>query len=304
MKFGKVLDLSPIDFSIANPPMATEDLLDALPDPEETPEVYYGCTGWSMKEWVGTYYPLDAKSKEYLRHYAKQFTTIELNTTHYRIPTPELVQTWYDRSTPPFKFSPKIPQSISHSNDLGISGPQIDWFCESILGLREKLGVSFMQLPPTFTPQRINQLETFFKRFPLKDVPLAVEVRNEAWFADKGAYQAYLDLLRAYEVSTVLTDVAGRRDVLHLGLTTPYVLIRFVGNGLHETDYARVDDWITLLLDWLERGIKEVYFFSHQPDNMLSPEMCEYFVAQLEGRSEYRFEKRPRPLGGGQIALF
>lgn len=304
MKFGKVHRLDPIDFTMPAPPLFTEQVLDDLPDPTDAPEVYYGCTGWAMKEWVGKYYPLDAKTKQYLKYYAHQFTTIELNTTHYRIPTPELVQDWYDKSSPPFKFSPKIPQSISHSGDLGLAADQIEWFCQSIVGLKEKLGVSFMQLPPTFKPEKLDALAKFLERFPLKQVPLAVEVRQEQWFEDEGAYQAYLELLHQYGVSTVITDVAGRRDVLHLGLTTPYVLIRFVGNGLHETDYARVDDWVTLLLDWLERGIKEVYFFSHQPDNILSPELCEYFVAQLEARSEYRFPKKPAPLGGEQMALF
>lgn len=304
MKFGKVYHLEPIDFRMPEPPLATEEWLDQLPDPVVTPEVYFGCTGWGMKEWVGRYYPSDAKPKEYLRHYARQFTTIELNTTHYRIPTPALVHQWYDMAIGPFKFSPKIPQSISHSRDLGITGEQISWFCDSIVGLREKLGVSFMQLPPTFKPERIDLLAQFLERFPLKRVPLAIEVRHEQWFNDEGAYQAYLDLLRSYQVSTVITDVAGRRDVLHMGITTPYVLIRFVGNSLHETDYQRVDDWVTQLVDWLERGVQEVYFFSHQPDNILSPEMCEYFIAQLEARSEYQFLKKTSPLGGEQMALF
>lgn len=304
MKFGKVYNLKPIDFHMPEPPLATEEWLDELPDPVATPEVYFGCTGWGMKEWVGSYYPSDAKSKEYLRHYARQFTTIELNTTHYRIPTPALVNQWHDMATGPFKFSPKIPQSISHSRDLGMTGEQIGWFCDSIVGLREKLGISFMQLPPTFKPERMDLLAKFLERFPLKRVPLAIEVRHEQWFSDKGAYHAYLDLLRSHQASTVITDVAGRRDVLHMGITTPYVLIRFVGNSLHETDYQRVDDWVTQLVDWLERGVQEVYFFSHQPDNILSPEMCEYFIAQLEARSEYQFLKKPSPLGGEQMALF
>lgn len=304
MKFGRVNDLSPIDFSLPSPPQATEDFLDQLPEPTTAPKVYFGCTGWAMKEWVGKFYPAKAKSKEFLKHYAKQFTTIELNTTHYRIPTPQLVQSWYQMSDQNFKFAPKIPQSISHAPDLGLRGKELDWFCESIVGLKEKLGTSFMQLPPNFGPARIQQLEGFLKRFPVQEVPLAVEVRQEAWFEDETAFQSLLDLLREHQVGTIITDVAGRRDVLHLGLTTPQLLLRFVGNGLHQTDYERVDEWITLILEWLERGVQEVYFFSHQPDNILSPEMCMYFTEQLEARSPLEFSKKTSPLSDGQMSLF
>ncbi len=304
MKFGRVSDLRPIDFSMPDPPQVTENLLEALPDPVAPPAVYFGCTGWAMKEWLGKFYPPKAKPPEFLRHYAKQFTTIELNTTHYRVPTPELVRSWYEMTDEEFKFSPKIPQSISHDAMLGLHGKDLGWFCESIVGLREKLGTSFMQLPPNFGPARLGQLAAFLERFPLKEVPLAVEVRQEAWFADEAAFQALMALLHEQEVAAVITDVAGRRDVLHLGLTTPQLLLRFVGNGLHPTDYQRVDDWISLILDWLERGLREVYFFSHQPDNILSPEMCMYFITEMERRSPFEFSKKTKVLKDSQTSLF
>ncbi|MGH1337942.1 MAG: DUF72 domain-containing protein [Aureispira sp.] len=304
MKFGRVNDLTKVDFSMPNPPNATNLLLDNLSAPTNGPKIYFGCTGWGMKEWIGTFYPPKAKSKEFLKHYNKQFTTIELNTTHYRIPTPDLVKTWYQMTDDNFKFSPKIPQSISHAPDLGRRGKEMDWFCESIVGLGEKLGTSFMQLPPNFGPGRLRQLDQFLSDFPIDEVPLAIEVRQEDWFGDEKAFQQLLYTLREHQVGTVITDVAGRRDVLHLGLTTPQLLLRFVGNGLHPSDYQRVDAWITLILDWLERGLEEVYFFSHQPDNILSPEMCIYFLEQLEARSALRFSKKTKILNDGQMSLF
>lgn len=304
MKFGRVNDLTSIDFSLPIPPQATEDFLNSLPNNHQLPQVYFGCTGWAMKEWVGKFYPSKAKSKEFLKHYARQFTTIELNTTHYRIPTADLVQTWYQMTDDNFKFSPKIPQTISHAPDLAYKKKEIDCFCESIVGLREKLGTSFMQLPPNFGPGRIHQLEQLLQYFPLKDVPLAIEVRQEAWFEEEKNFQALLDLLQEHQVGTVITDVAGRRDVLHLGLTTPQLLLRFVGNGLHKTDYQRVDEWVFLILEWLERGLQEVYFFSHQPDNILSPDMCIYFLEQLEAQSTLKFSKKTKLLSDGQMSLF
>lgn len=303
MKFGRVEDVTTIDFSMPDPPNATTALLERLPT-VVTPNIYFGCTGWAMKEWVGKFYPHQSKSKEFLKHYAKQFTTIELNTTHYRIPSPDVVKNWYQMTDANFKFSPKIPQSISHAADLGMRGQHIGWFCESIVGLRDKLGTSFMQLPPNFGPGRLRQLIQFLKHFPLEAVPLAVEVRQEAWFEEEAAFQELLAVLREHGVGTVMTDVAGRRDVLHLGLTTPQLLLRFVGNALHLTDYQRVDAWVDLILAWVQQGLQDIYFFSHQPDNILSPEMCIYIQEQLEAKSAWRFSKKTKILNDGQMSLF
>lgn len=147
-------------------------------------------------------------------------------------------------------------------------------------------------------------LEQFLSKFPTDEVPLAIEVRAENWFKDEHYFQLLLNLLASHDVGTVITDVAGRRDVLHLGLTTPSAMIRFVGNGLHPTDYERVDEWIDLLVDWMKQGLREIYFFSHQPDNILSPEMCIYLIEQLERKSDLRFSIKTKPIDDGQMTLF
>jgi uncharacterized protein YecE (DUF72 family) len=304
MEFGKLKDISKVDFSMGAVPSSTTKLLKKQALTTEKTSFYFGCTGWAMKEWVGKYYPPKTKSKEYLYHYSRQFSTIELNTTHYRIPDSQTIKNWYDLSEKNFKFSPKIPQSISHSNDLGAYGNQIDLFCASIIGLKEKLGTSFLQLPPNFSPNRMSILEQFLSKFPTDEIPLAIEVRQEDWFKDRHYFQLLLNLLASHNVGTVITDVAGRRDVLHLGLTTSCAMVRFVGNALHPTDYERVDEWIDLLIAWMKEGLREVYFFSHQPDNILSPEMCTYLIEQLERKSDLRFSVKTKPIDDGQMTLF
>lgn len=304
MEFGKLKDISKVDFSMGTVPSSTIKLLKKTPPTTEKTSFYFGCTGWAMKEWVGKYYPPKTKSKEYLYHYSRQFSTIELNTTHYRIPDSQTIKNWYDLSEKNFKFAPKIPQSISHSNDLGAYGNQIDLFCASIIGLKEKLGTSFLQLPPNFSPNRMSILEQFLSKFPTDEIPLAIEVRQEDWFKDVHYFQLLLNLLASHNVGTVITDVAGRRDVLHLGLTSSCAMVRFVGNALHPTDYERVDEWIDLLITWMNDGLREVYFFSHQPDNILSPEMCTYLIEQLERKSDLRFSVKTKPIDDGQMTLF
>ena len=302
MKFGKCIDLSGIDFSIPELPAFTPALLD-LQKTNTSPVLYYGCTAWGMPEWKGKYYPPKSASKDFLYHYSRQFSTIELNTTHYRIPTIDMVQNWYDQSDSGFLFCPKIPQMISHSGDLGLHNDYTAIFCERIAGLKEKLGTSFMQLPPHFGPEKLKTLERFLMNYPVDIAPLSIELRNEQWFETAGALDDFLALLQSFGVGTVWTDVAGRRDVLHMGLSNTTIQLRFVGNDDPTTDQARIDDWVVQLKALFDLGVQQLYFFGHQPDNLFAPELCSYFLKQaLQGGLPVR--QQPKLYENPQLGLF
>ena len=305
MKFGKLQDISNVDFRLPADHSGTVKALAKFGEPGGTLDFYIGCTGWSMKEWVGSVYPPGTKSKDYLKYYAKQFNTIELNTTHYRIPNAETIDKWKAESAEDFKFCPKILQGISHSRNLGVGSGQILAFCESIQGLEEKLGCSFMQLPPYFVVSRLELLEQFLQSFP-KHIPLAVEVRHESWFEKEQHQRLLFDTLEKYGISTVITDVAGRRDVLHMRLTSATAMVRFVGNDLHTTDYQRIDDWVARLLQWHQQGLKEVYFFTHEPDNLKAPEIARYLFDLVKNNAHIRVRGPilDQPLPNQQMSLF
>lgn len=280
MKFGKLSDISSVNFSLPNDRDTTKNVLAELPD-TLNPILYVGCTGWSMKEWVGHVYPSNAKTKDYLMHYAKQFNTIELNTTHYRIPNFETIQKWKKESTTDFRFCPKIPQAISHSSGMGLNDGKLRAFVESIEQLTEKMGCCFMQMPPYFDAERLAVLATFLDSFP-SHIPLAIEVRHESWFRKEDSLLHLVELAKEKNCALVITDVAGRRDVLHQQLTNNIAMIRFVGNDLHPTDYSRIDEWVQRLKNWFAEGVSEVYFFTHEPDNIKSPELAKYLVEQAK----------------------
>lgn len=280
MKFGKMGKIDGIDFTMPPTPKTTEELLKKSVKTKSAPLIFSGCTGWSMKEWLGSFYPKNAKSQDFLRFYARQFNTIELNSTYYRIPDKKSVDKWVEQTQPGFKFAPKIPQIISQSEDLSLRENYIESFSEVIVGLGDRLGTSFLQLPPNFAPKNIRSLEQFLKRFPCKDIPLSVEIRNENWFVEKDM-TILQELLSEYGAGMVLSDVAGRRDVLHMYLSNSTAMIRFVGNELHPSDFSRMDAWIYRLKEWFDLGLREVYFFHHQDNNLLAPEMSIYFNRKL-----------------------
>ena len=284
MKFGKLPDISKIDFTLPNNQGVNETLFSRLPKGKKA-HIHIGCTAWSMKEWLGRIYPKATKTKDFLQQYGQQFNSIELNTTHYRIPTLDTIQKWYAETPPDFRFCPKIPQSISHRNDMGLTDGTLQLFCKSIIGLKEKLGCCFMQMPPYFSIQDLARLRLFLENFP-KNIPLAVEFRHESWFKNERNFSLATELLAHYGKASVITDVAGRRDVLHNRLTNHIAMVRFVGNAsktaLHPTDFERLDTWVQKLKEWTAKGISEVYFFTHEPDNLLAPEAADYFAKAIQ----------------------
>ena len=124
-------------------------------------------------------------------------------------------------------------------------------------------------------------LERFLQAWP-KQLQLAIELRHESWFAHPKEINNWLSILEKYGKHTLITDVAGRRDVLHQNLTNATAMVRFVGNDLHPTDYSRIDSWVDRLQTWFAAGLCEAYFFTHEPDNLKAPELALYLAQQAQ----------------------
>lgn len=302
MDFGKLPSVDNVDFSLPPEPPQNAALLSSLPRTTKS-TIYLGATGYNMKAWVGKWYPVGAKDKDFLRHYGTQFNTIEHNTTHYRIPDAATVARWREETSDDFRFCPKIPQTISHARDLGLNGRELPLFCEVIAGLEEKLGCCFLQLPPHFSVRELNLLARFLENFP-SEIPLAVEVRHESFFQKNVAAEDFFQLLQNHNIATVITDVAGRRDVCHMRLTNRRVLVRFVGNKLHPSDFQRIESWSERLKTWLDAGLHEVFFFTHEPDNLLAPELAVFCAEVFSGKMPGVALRGPKQVSGQQGSLF
>lgn len=283
MDFGKLKDISEVDFNL--PPDAarnTSVLKDGVK--RGNARIFIGSARWAEKSLLGKIYPPGTPQKDYLYHYARQFNTVEMNTTHYRIPTREMVIQWKEKVSEGFRFCPKAPQSISHSPNFGESIQATSLFLESLYAFGEHLGMPFMQLPPTFQPHRDGRkLFRYLENWP-QDLPLALEFRHPEWFSDKKITNRAFDLLQKFGLSTVITDTAGRRDVVHMQITSPKQAVRFVGNSLHPTDYQRLDVWVERIGQWLDDGLQELYFFVHQPEEHLCVDLAIYLIRQMNNR--------------------
>jgi uncharacterized protein YecE (DUF72 family) len=279
MDFGRLPNIDNADFTFPPEHPGNVNILPGFPSEEIA--TYVGCPIWGEKGWVGKIYPKGTKEKDYLKFYAEKFSSIELNATHYQIPNEDTIIRWRDSVPDHFRFCPKIPQSISHTKDLVKTSDQMMEFVAAVRPLGQKLGTSFLQLPPYFGPDKIKQLIYFLNGIP-DDFPLAVEFRHEGWFKDRLKFDKIFNYLEDRLMCAVITDVAGRRDVLHQRLSNRTAFIRFTANDLHATDFTRINDWAILLKKWLAEGLKEIYFFVHTPDHALCPELANHFLHKMK----------------------
>ncbi|HVI43444.1 MAG TPA: DUF72 domain-containing protein [Chitinophaga sp.] len=282
MDFGRVTpaELEDIDFKLPAEPQFNKKVLKGKP--VKKPLAYMGCAKWGRKEWLGKIYPKGTKEANFLQEYVKHYNSIELNATHYQIYGPATITKWdVHAAGMDFKFCPKVPQAISHFSNLVSAGPQTTAFLEGVLAFGNHLGPIFLQLSDKYGPAKREALYEYLASLPT-DLQFFLEVRHKQWFEDEAARTDLFEHLRQLNVGAIITDAAGRRDCLHMHLTVPKIFIRFVGNSLHPTDYTRIDDWANRIKYWLDKGLKEVYFFMHMHDEATSPELSLYLAEKLE----------------------
>jgi len=277
MQFGKVTDPSLVDFQLPADAPQTKDVLSK--SKSDAPfEVYVGCAKWNRAELKG-FYPRGTKDE--LTYYATQFNSIELNATFYKMPDWKQVETWKNKTPEGFKFFPKLTDLISHYRRLINVKEPVDNFCNAISNFDDRLGMAFLQLHDNFKPKDFDRLEKVLDEFP-KGVPLGVEVRNAEWF-EEAVQDKFADLLEKHQMANILVDTAGRRDMLHMRLTSPVAFVRYVGAN-HASDTERLDDWILRIEKWRSEGLQKLYFFVHQNIELESPLLAEYFIRKINDK--------------------
>lgn len=283
MEFGKVNseNVKDVDFTLPKDGVQTQKILNNVSS--EKAKVFIGCAKWGRKEWVGLIYPPKTKEADFLDEYAKHFNSIELNAVYYQVPSVESVRKWRkqasDNAAGEFLFCPKFPKTITH--DLRLKGAEhatAEYF-KAIAEFGDTLGPCFLQLSESFGVKNLAVLEDYLKSLP-KEHKVFVELRHEQWFSDPVIRQQVFELLAETHKGAVITDVSGRRDLVHMEVTIPEVFIRFIGNGhAHKkSDFERIDEWGARLKLWQEKGLQKIYFFLHQHDELDTPLLAAHTV--------------------------
>ena len=280
MKFGSVDNPEEIDFTIPADHPGTASVL--AKGEGGLQEVFVGCAKWNKGDLKG-FYPRGTKDE--LGYYSQQFNSIELNATFYNAYRAEQIEVWRDKTPDDFKFFPKVHQYISHVKRLNNVEMPIEDFCQSARAFNEKLGMVFLQVHNNFAPKNVERLQAVLEFWP-KDIPLAVELRHTDWFNDEEVAEDLFALLETHNAANIIVDTAGRRDLMHMRLTSPVAFIRYVGAN-HASDYDRLNDWIERIKVWKDQGLEKLYFFVHQNMEKESPLLSYKFIEEFNKAFDY-----------------
>jgi uncharacterized protein YecE (DUF72 family) len=227
-------------------------------------KLYVGTSGYSYKEWKGTFYPKDLPAQQMLRYYGEHFRTVEINYTFRRLPTAALLETWAGAVPADFQFVLKAPEQITHVKRLKDAGASVSNFLEIAGQLKERLGPLLFQLPPN-CKKAMPQLRAFLALLP-PECRVAVEFRHPSWFDDE-----VFGLLRQHRAALCIADAEDDLEVPVVA-TTDWGYLRL---RRPEYDAAALKRWVKQVRkqDWRDAFV----FFKHE-DEGKGPQLAKRFL--------------------------
>jgi uncharacterized protein YecE (DUF72 family) len=226
--------------------------------------LYVGTSGYSYKEWKGSFYPEKIPAKEMLRFYSERLSTVEINATFYRMPQKSMLENWKEQVPDSFRFSLKAPQRVTHFKRLKEADEETKYFLDTASVLEEQLGVVLFQLPPNFKKD-LPRLEAFLAQLPATTL-IAFEFRHPTWFDDD-----VLELLRNNNRVLCISDTDDL-PTTHIDKTADWGYLR-----LRRVNYSEEN-----LAEWLKRirdqNWKETFVFFKHEDEGTGPKLAAQFL--------------------------
>jgi len=262
--------------------------------------ILLGTSGWSYKEWEGSFYTKGEKRK--LRAYSRIFPTVEIDSTFYRPPSRGTVMGWLRYSPSNFIFTAKLPKIITHDKKMGLKDDvqaDLDSFLSIMepLQLNGKLGCLLIQLPPSYEYNPEN-LRTFFQKLPLK-FKFAIEFRNLSWIRDET-----WNLLKEHNLAYTNVDEPLLPPEVHI--TADFAYFRWHGHGENPWfDYLYKEEelspWVPKVLE-ASKKVKQVYGYFNNHYHGYAPENCLYLTKKILGLNEQQ-EKTKKKMSRKQTGL-
>ena len=165
-------------------------------------DILIGTSGWHYKHWLAKFYPERLSSADMLSWYSRQFGTVEINNSFYRLPSEEAFATWRQTVPSGFIFSVKASRFLTHMKRLRDPEVPIDLFFSRAVHLGDSLGPVLFQLPPKWNVDR-SRLEYFLTALP-GGRRYVFEFRDQSWNR-----RDIFDLLRRHNAALCLHDWGG-----------------------------------------------------------------------------------------------
>src|SRR5512137_417366 len=217
-------------------------------------QFHIGTSGWMYDHWHGEFYPRELPKTKWFSHYSQHFSTVELNSSFYHLPSEKAFGTWQDKAPDGFIYAVKVSRYITHMKKLRDAGEPLQTFISRARLLGDKLGPLLYQLPPGMK-RNDAVLEAFLKLLP-PDLHHVFEFRNESWFDD----EVYA-LLRKYSAGFCIYDLPG--TTTPLVATADFAYVRFHGStGLYDSCYTddELESWAKKTAK-LGKGLSSAYVY-------------------------------------------
>jgi uncharacterized protein YecE (DUF72 family) len=229
--------------------------------------VLAGTSGFSYKEWKGSFYPEDLPAEQMLAYYSGRLPAVEINNTFYRMPKPSLLEGWAAQVPAEFRFILKASQRITHRKRLKEAGDEVAYFFQTASTLGERLGPTLIQLPPNLKKD-LPRLEAFLTVLP-EGARAAFEFRHASWFEDD-----VFEVLRARRAALCIAE--DEELATPLVATTDWGYLR-----LRRQDYdaAAVAAWAEKLR---AQAWTEAYVFFKHEDAGSGPKLAAEFLRRFE----------------------
>jgi uncharacterized protein YecE (DUF72 family) len=226
-------------------------------------DLYVGTSGYSYKEWKGSFYPEDLPIKQMLHYYGEHFRTVEINNTFYAMPRASVLQGWAEAVPADFQFVLKAPKRITHIRGQD-EGALVSHFVEVAGTLLKRLGPLLFQFPPTLRKD-VKRLRAFLGLLPA-GCRAAFEFRQASWFDDE-----VFGVLRDHGAALCLADAETDLDVPFVSTANwGYLRLRRPEYGA-----AALKDWVKRVQeqDWQNAFV----FFKHE-DAGTGPQLAKRFL--------------------------
>ncbi len=217
-------------------------------------QCYIGTSGWHYDHWQHLFYPDKLARAKWLGFYARNFNTVELNSSFYRLPSEQAFANWHNSTPSGFTFAVKASRFITHIKRLNDSKEPLDTFVERAKILGEKLGPILYQLPPSMHRDDAR-LESFLSLLP-QGIKHVFEFRHKSWLDDE-----VFEIMRRYNVGLCVFDMP--RFSCPLVATADFVYLRFHGSTrLYSSSYSddELAEWARGITG-LPSAVKSVYAY-------------------------------------------
>jgi uncharacterized protein YecE (DUF72 family) len=216
--------------------------------------VHIGTSGWHYKQWIGDFYPPRFPPAKMLAWYAREFHTVEINNSFYRLPEEKTFKDWASTVPPDFLFAVKASRFLTHIKRLKDAEGPINLFFSRALHLGTHLGPVLFQLPPKWKADP-GRLRDFLELLP-REHSYTIEFRDDTWYQ-----REIYELLQQHNVALCIHDW----HTLTWGheLTANFSYVRFHGTGgRYAGNYPDnfLKKWATKIRDWADR-LNNVYVY-------------------------------------------